>query len=165
MRVILIISYLLGNLVTPVQPDIPSSDATLESDAFTSTYTYNLHSINHISLNDSIHDVEDEIGKPNAIEKDEYLPDTEFYVYDNMIVTFQDGSVESVEIVDIRNPIIIDGISIPASLEQLSTALGGPDYIAEDGIVFQCNEALLKLFIHEDTGLLERIAYYHISST
>jgi len=175
MKIILIISYLVGGIFFPIQLDkgsLPADQAAagrvehvIEVIDDTSSQQIFLTSVNDISLYDEAADVIKKKGSPEHVTTNSELEEYIIYEYPNMTVNFLDQLIDYVEITNEATTIWLDQTEIPATIEAIKTALGEPDYIAEDGIVFQRNEALLKLFINPDNGELETIAYYHIAST
>lgn len=175
MKIILLISYLIGGTLSPIplnniSPPINQS-ATDKLEQVISVIDEKAHvnilltSVNDISLYD---DVEDVIAKKGIPEQITIVPDFAEYIryeYSHMTVNFRDNLIDYVEITNEANTLYLDQTEVPATIEGIKAVLGAPDYIAEDGIVFQRDEALLKLFINEDSGELESIAYYHIAST
>ncbi|MDB5055439.1 MAG: hypothetical protein JWM44_3489 [Bacilli bacterium] len=130
-----------------------------------SNQAFQLTSVNGISLNDTKKTIVEKKGKPLSITKDPYMPELETYEYPQMKVGFSDGTVDFVEISAAAGIIQIDDTPIPSTIEDIKKALGEPDYVAEDGIVFQRKDALLKLFIDSVTLKLSSIDYYQISDT
>lgn len=120
-----------------------------------------LQTVNNVSLYDDPTSVIEKLGQPEQIIADEYLEGIETYQYPAMKIIFSDGIVDFVEIEDLSRSLLIDDAFIPATVEDLQAALGEPDYITEDGIVFERNEALLKLFIGSDTKQLTSVSYFH----
>ncbi|WP_201004421.1 hypothetical protein [Paenibacillus glycanilyticus] len=125
---------------------------------------FRLQSVNGLSLYDDKITVERMLGEPNQINQDEWLTELETYEYPNMDIVFRDGIMDEIKVSGSASTIWIDDEEIPVSIEALVDALGEPDYKAEDGIVYERRENVLKLFINYDTGTLESIAYYQISS-
>ncbi len=168
MKVILVISYLIGGLFNPIlseqafattaeQMPIPISKQAPAEILLTS--------VNGISLNDDVFAIIEKKGTPIQISTDPVFKDQVMYEYSDMLVSFRDDVIDYLEIGNGTETLYLDHTEIPATIEAVQTALGEPDYVAEDGLVFQRNEALLKLFINSDSGELESIAYYHIAST
>jgi hypothetical protein len=126
---------------------------------------FQFEKVNNITLYDDQKTVVEKIGQPDLITKDPFFKGTETYEYPKMNIGFYNGMIEYVEVLAVAGNIQIDDTSIPILVEDLKRALGEPDYVAEDGIVFQRNEALIKIFIEESTQKLISIDYYHLSST
>lgn len=122
---------------------------------------FKLQTVNGISLYDTPSIVARKLGKPESITADPHLKELLIYQYPKMNVVFSDGIVNSVEIAEGSETLLLDGVEIPATVEAIKGALGQPDYMTEDGIVFERNEALLKLFIDKDTKKLTAIHYFY----
>lgn len=122
-----------------------------------------LDSVGGISLYDSPESVVAKLGEPERITRDELLSELELYQYPSLTVAFHGEYVQYVD-VPAREMIVIDGKEIPMTEAGLSAYLGSPDFIAEDGIVFQRGEALLKLFIDSETKKPVYASYYHIAT-
>ncbi|MDQ8732914.1 hypothetical protein [Paenibacillus sp. LHD-38] len=122
--------------------------------------SFKLQSVNGVSLYDDPTIVVKKLGEPMKITKDPYLKELMTYHYPNMDVVFSDDMIYSVELAEGTKTLDIDGVKIAATIESVREALGGPDYITEDGIVFERGDALLKLFIDADTGKLTSIHYF-----
>ncbi|RIX48707.1 hypothetical protein D3P08_23710 [Paenibacillus nanensis] len=103
------------------------------------------------------------LGEPEKIEQDEFWQELDIYYYPDVHVAFYDGLVQYVE-VPLAEQIEINGKSVPMTEEGLKACLGQPDFIAEDGIVFQRDEAVLKLFIDESTRKPLYASFYHIAT-
>lgn len=123
-----------------------------------------LESVNGLSLYDDKTTVQRLLGDPVQVSHDTFFTEFETYEYPNMNIVFSDGIMEEVKVSGSANTIWIDDQEIPVSIEALIKTLGEPDYKADDGIVYQRQENVLKLFINYETGTLDSIAYYHISS-
>jgi hypothetical protein len=124
---------------------------------------FKLDTVCGISLYDSRDDVVAKLGQPSVIDKDEFFADLEVYRYEGLRVAFAGDFIQYVDI-DPTHGLDIDGKPVEATREALVKALGEPDYKAEDGIVFQRDEALLKLFLDPKTGKPQAISYYHIAT-
>lgn len=125
---------------------------------------FELQSVNGLSLYDDKITVERMLGEPVRILRDDYFSEFETYEYPNLNIVFNDGIMAEIRISGSADTIWIDDQEIPVSIEAFIQALGEPDYKADDGIVYERGENVLKLFINNDNGTLESIAYYHISS-
>lgn len=124
-----------------------------------------LQSVNDISLyDDDVSTVVEKHGLPKEIVSESDMEDYTVYKYADMNIYFIDGIIDYVEISGETETVTIDDSEITVSKDSIQEVLGEPDYIAEDGIVFQNNELLLKLFIDPDNGKLKSISYYHIAS-
>jgi hypothetical protein len=155
-------SFLFGasfNLTAPL-PVI--SQAAIEPKPKT---IFHFNAVNGVSLYDTKESITAKFGPPQAIEKDPDLKELETYAYPLMKVGLSYGTADYVEIPAAAGSIVIDHVHVAISVEAMKEALGEPDYIAEDGIVFQRRDALIKLFIDAATQQPISIHYYHISST
>jgi len=176
MEIILIIGYLLNAIFmpSPLYSTSPyAADQAASSPVMlavmpaqqTEMQSITLSTINNISLNDDVFSLLEKKGTPNRITTDPYLKEYTSYEYSDMKVIFNEDVIECIEISNEASTLYLDGIEMPATKEAIIKALGKPDFKAEDGLVFQRKNALLKLFINPNTKELESIAYYHIAST
>ncbi|MCR8659690.1 hypothetical protein [Paenibacillus endoradicis] len=175
MKVILLISYLIVGIISPIQLNnvMPIAEAATvelaEQSAIKvikpSQEIITLNTVNSISLYDDVSTVINILGDPEQISSDSYFVEYEMYEYPNMTISFIDDTIDSVEVGTDASTITLDQVEIPATIEALQLALGDPDYVAEDGLVYQRDEAVLKLFIDQDNKQLQSIAFYHIAST
>ena len=123
-----------------------------------------LESVNEVSLRDDIKAVIKKLGQPLSKAKDPFLTEMEVYAYPKMNIGFSDGIVSYVEVLVAAGTVTIDGIPVQISQDGLKKALGEPDFIAADDIVFQRDEAFVKLFTDRDTHEVTAIYYYHHSN-
>src|SRR5690606_36108579 len=123
-----------------------------------------LDEVEGISLYDTPTDIISKLGEPLKLTTDSFFTDMTIYEYEHITIGFYDQQLEYVETVDASKGITIDGHAVALTEQDLIHWLGEPDYIAEDGIVFQRGEALLKLFIDEQSGAPLYASYYHIAS-
>jgi hypothetical protein len=126
--------------------------------------SFALQSVNGITLYDDPAAVIQKLGEPDRITEDPHLAGLVIYEYSNMNIVFSHEMVNYVELAEGSKTLWIDGIEIEATIAGVKEALGEPDYITEDGIVFERNEALLKLFIDTDSQKLTSIHYFHSMS-
>jgi len=119
--------------------------------------------VNGITLYDNQETIVMKLGEPDFVEVDPLIKDLVIYQYPAMNICFYSGELNYVEVLPEGGTIKIDDAIIPIRLVDLKKALGKPDFIAEDGIVFQRNDAVIKIFI-DDTEEVIAIDYYHISS-
>lgn len=166
MKHMILIGYMLGGIIGFTGNITDGFHLTLAAMApsIQEKQIFQLRTVNDISLYDDQSIVIEKKGEPELITEDPYIKGFEIYHYPDMKIIFSDGTVNFVEVLEGAETLTIDGIPIPATLQALKEALGEPDYIAEDGIVFQRREALLKVFIDSDTQKLTSIHYYHISA-
>jgi hypothetical protein len=125
---------------------------------------FNFENVNGISLYDDVKAVIDKLGQPLTKENDPFFAELEVYAYPEMNIGFSDGIVSYVEVLVAAGTVNIDGVSIPIKEEELINALGAPDFVAEDGIVFQRNTALVKLFKDIETHQVTSLHFYHQSN-
>ncbi|MEK3883394.1 hypothetical protein [Paenibacillus sp. PL2-23] len=142
-----------------------SRDEQAESDAPETSYEQALllQSVGGISLYDTPSMVVDKLGQPEEITQDEILAELQLYRYASLTVAFYGEYVQYVD-VPLQASLIIDGNQIPMTEAGLTAYLGEPAYIAEDGIVFQSGEALLKLYLDSETKQPVYASYYHIAT-
>ncbi|MDF2647584.1 MAG: hypothetical protein K0Q73_3389 [Paenibacillus sp.] len=124
-----------------------------------------LYSLEGISLYDDTESVIAKKGYPLTIVQDPRFIGALTYEYSDMDIGFQDDIVTFVQIPAKVGHVQINDQRIPLTITDVKRLLGEPDYVAEDGIVFQRGEALIKLFIESETQELISIDYYHLSST
>jgi peptidoglycan hydrolase-like protein with peptidoglycan-binding domain len=166
MKHMILIGYMLGGIISFTGNISNGFHLTLAAMAPSTEekQILQLRTVNGISLYDDQSIVIEKKGEPELITEDPYIKGFEIYHYPDMKIIFSDGTVNFVEVLEGAETLTIDGIPIPATVQALKEALGEPDFIAEDGIVFQRREALLKVFIDRDTQKLTSIHYYHISA-
>lgn len=177
MEIIVIIGYLLNAIfmsgpsysMSPGAADqAASSTAMLASMPVNQTemQPITLSTINDISLYDDVFSLLEKKGIPDRIASDPYLQEYTSYGYTDMTVIFNEDAIECIEInTEVAGTVYLDQLEVPVTIKDLTNVLGKPDFEAEDGLVFQRKDALLKLFINPNTKELESIAYYHIAST
>lgn len=124
-----------------------------------------LNSLEGISLYDDTASVIAKKGYPLRFVQDPHFEEAFTYEYPDMNIGFQDGIVTFVQIPAKVGHVQINDQRVPLTITDVKRLLGEPDYVAEDGIVFQRREALIKLFIESETQELISIDYYHLSST
>lgn len=124
-----------------------------------------LNSLEGISLYDDTASVIAKKGYPLRFVQDPHFEEAFTYEYSDMNIGFQDDIVTFVQIPAKVGYVQINDQRIPLTITDVKRLLGEPDYVAEDGIVFQRREALIKLFIESETQELISIDYYHLSST
>lgn len=149
-----------NSLITAADIDIKQPTEEQQSQA---TPKFKLDNVNGIALTDDIKTVTDKLGQPLSVEKDPDLVELEVYIYPKMNIGFSDGIVSYVEVLALEGAASIDGVSVPITKLGLMEALGEPDYVAEDGIVFQRKSSLVKLFTDMETEEVTAIHYYHRS--
>jgi hypothetical protein len=125
---------------------------------------FHFYNVNGISLNDDVEAVIDKLGQPLSKEKDAFFAEMEVYVYPEINIGFSDGMVSYVEVLAAAGTASIDGVSVPIGQAEMIAALGEPDFVAEDGLVFQRNTAYIKLFTDMETHEVTGIHYYSHST-
>jgi hypothetical protein len=123
-----------------------------------------LRSVNGISLTDDAPGVLAVAGKPERISQDPLVKDLNIFEYGKMQIGVQDGMVSFLSVSGDADAIVLDNTRLPVTLEAIKKAMGEPDFIAEDGLVFRRSERLLKVFIDPDTGAVKSVDYYSMSN-
>jgi len=166
-----------GRLASPLQVDKPvalpaeqakqvgESAATKpqQEDAEASPpVTVRLAEVNDVSLYDDRATVVEKIGVPLEIVADPERADLEIYRYADMEVAFSGRMVDSLSVLTEETPsrFEVDGIPVESTPESIHRVLGTPDYIAEDGLVYQRGEALLKVYLEAGRNNIVIIRYY-----
>lgn len=122
-----------------------------------------LTSVGGVTLYDTPESVVLKLGEPDKIEQDEIWSELTIYNYPSVRVAFYSGQVQYVD-VPAAEHIRINDKDVPMTEEGLKACLGQPDFLAEDGIVFQRAEALLKLFLDESTREPLYVSFYHMAT-
>lgn len=123
-----------------------------------------LRSVEELTLYDDRAAVIGKLGEPQGVTYDEFYSELVIYEYDRLKVVFFGEFIQSIDIAEDVKEVLLDNRYVATTLADLRAALGEPDYVAEDGIVFQRDEALLKLFLDEESGELSSISYYHLAT-
>lgn len=123
-----------------------------------------LRSVEELTLYDDRAAVIGKLGEPQGVTYDEFYSELVIYEYDRLKVVFFGEYIQSIDIAEGVKEVLLDNRYVATTLTDLRAALGEPDYVAEDGIVFQRDEALLKLFLDEESGELSSISYYHLAT-
>ncbi|WP_040952117.1 hypothetical protein [Gorillibacterium massiliense] len=123
-----------------------------------------LSSVNGVTLGDDRQSVADKKGVPFAIQHDTVEPDAETYDYGYMSVTFSGTAVERVSIPAEADTFKVEGTVVSIDPASIREALGDPDYIAEDGLVYQRGELLLKVFLDAEKKRIVSIDYYCLAN-
>lgn len=126
-------------------------------------HEFTLESVGGITLYDTRDTVTSKLGEPEAIERDELWPGLEVYRYRDLHVAFYEEQLQYVD-VPLAEELLIDGVSVPMTEEAFRDRLGEPDFMADDGVVFQRGEAVLKLFIDYEANKPLYVSYYHIAT-
>jgi hypothetical protein len=123
-----------------------------------------LRSVEELTLYDDRAAVIGKLGEPQGVTQDDFYSELAIYEYERLKVVFFGEYIQSIDIAADVEEVLLDDRYVATTLADLKEALGEPDYVAEDGIVFQRGEALLKLFLDEASGELSSISYYHIAT-
>jgi hypothetical protein len=121
--------------------------------------------VNHITLCDDQKTVIEKLGQPDSIKQDPDINGSEVYEYPGMNIGLYNGMLEYLAVAANSGTIQIDDTTIRMILGDLKKALGDPDFVASDGIVYQHNENVIKIFIDESTQEVTSIHYFPLSST
>ncbi|MHA6480684.1 hypothetical protein ACX1C1_01900 [Paenibacillus sp. strain BS8-2] len=123
-----------------------------------------LQSVEELTLYDDRAAVIGKLGEPKGVTQDEFYSELVIYEYERLHVVFFGEYIQSIDIAADVKEVLLDDRYVEATLTDLKDVLGDPDYVAEDGIVFQRDEALLKLFVDQASGELSSISYYHLAT-
>jgi hypothetical protein len=166
-----IASSLAGELKLAAAPEIqstpkPTMEVSLikEFPAAEEKRVFQFQTVNGISLDDSPATVVEKLGKPLTKSKDAFLAEIEVFVYPEMNIGFSSGSIDYVEVLASSGTASIDGTQITIGLEAMKKAFGEPNFVAEDGITFQRNQAVIKIFTDMETKKVTSIHYFHNSN-
>jgi hypothetical protein len=154
-------SFFIAASSNQTSPPPEISDVIVESKP---KPVFNFNSVNGISLYDTKERIKAVLGPPQAVVKDPNLLELETYVYPLMKIGFSYGTADYVEVPVEAGSILIDNIRIETTVKAMKAALGEPEFIAEDGIVFQRNDAFIKLFFATATQQPTLIHFFHKSS-
>ncbi|WP_010272799.1 hypothetical protein [Paenibacillus senegalensis] len=135
-----------------------------ETSGFQHKQRFPLQSVNGITLWDSKDQVLEKLGEPGSIVEDSLLTDVEVLYYPNMEVGIERNLVRYVAVDPAAGTIRIDGQELKITREAFAEAMGEPDFVGEDGLVYQNKQNAIKLFLDHD-GDLQVIRFFHISST
>ncbi|WP_438434549.1 hypothetical protein [Gorillibacterium sp. sgz500922] len=124
-----------------------------------------LGEVNGVSLSDDRETVVAKLGVPVEIAKDPLVPELEIYHYANLDVTFSGPYVHDVAVAQGVSSVTLDGVQVAVTPAALREALGDPDYVAEDGLVYQRGARLLKVYLDEEQHRIDVIRYYSLSNT
>ncbi|TXK74844.1 hypothetical protein [Paenibacillus sp. N3.4] len=124
-----------------------------------------IYSLGGISLYDDAQTVEVKKGNPTAMVQDPQFIGAITYEYPDLNIGFDNNNVSFVQVPAEAGHIQINDQSVSLTVSEIRGLLGEPDYVAEDGLVFQRKEALIKLFLDPETQELISLNYYHLSST
>ena len=151
--------------VSSAEVSVASAAAALRVESETEKPVFIFDKVNDITLYDDPAVVEEKAGHPVSITTDPLFEEMAVYGYHDMIVAFSYGMVAYVEVFPGAGSVKIDETTLSLTVEDLKEAFGEPDYIAEDGIVFQRGESLIKIFLEEGTENIISISFYPLSGT
>ncbi|MFD0962107.1 hypothetical protein [Paenibacillus chungangensis] len=154
MHVIIILTLLLGDMYTLTADAEKRSVEPIHAE---------WSEVNGVSIYDSREAVVEKLGPPDRISQDEHLPGIETYHYEAMSISFQDSQMQYID-VEAPGRLTVNQMEVNMTEREMRRLLGEPDYVAEDGIVFQRGATLLKLFLDSDTGASQYVSYYHIAA-
>ncbi|MEO3945530.1 hypothetical protein [Gorillibacterium sp. CAU 1737] len=147
-------------------PDLPGSEQPIpEQPKEEVRDKHSLVTVNGISLADTRSDVIAKLGVPLEISRDPLIPELELYHYAGLEVTFSGEHVHDLAVPAEEGSLLLDGTSVAITPEAIREALGDPDYVAEDGLVYQRDFRLLKVYLNVDEGRIAVIRYYSLSNT
>jgi len=124
-----------------------------------------LDEVNGITLADDRKAVVAKLGVPAEIRQDPLFPDQETYHYAGLDVTFSGAYVQDVTVPQGAGSVALDGVRVDITPASLREALGNPDYVAEDGLVYQRGSNLLKVYLDKEKERIDVIRYYSLSNT
>ncbi|HUC91552.1 MAG TPA: hypothetical protein VMS09_05895 [Paenibacillus sp.] len=113
--------------------------------------------INGIDMGWTDIEVLEVLGPPDKVWLDDYTPGSKELRYDGVTVGFYDGLIEYIS-VDAGEPAVTFGETVvPMDFKALAGTLGEPDFIAEDGWVYEGKGIAVKLFMDESGQKLESV--------
>lgn len=130
------------------------------SASFGRAHVLDFHSVNGVTLNDNRKTIAETFGVPLDIIPDRLLDDTETYDYGYMSVTFSGAAADIVSIPSEAGSFFVDGAEVAIRPDAIHDAFGDPDYVTEDGLVYERGEYLIKVFLDLDRKEIEKIDYF-----
>lgn len=124
-----------------------------------------LREINGVSLYDDRLSVVNKKGVPLDIVRDPLFNEIEIYRYPDVEISFYGETVYDLSLMKEAGAFEIDGYLVEWSPESIRWVLGEPDYVAEDGLVYQREENLLKVYLDLELHEIVAIRYYGLSNT
>lgn len=132
--------------ITTAQASMPTvSNAVYEEDH---NYTYS--TLNGVSLEDTKADVIRKLGKPAQIAED--VSGYTEYRYDHVTVGMRDGLIYYISVPVQAGSIELDGQRIALNKQEITRALGEPQFTAEDGQGYNNEFYAFKVFTDPKTG-------------
>ncbi|MBP1153898.1 MULTISPECIES: hypothetical protein [unclassified Paenibacillus] len=125
---------------------------------------FKLERANGIAVTDDLNTLYEIKGKPLSIEQDPLFKHERILVYEDCKVGLYEQFIQYVVILPETGTFELDGKTLPMQTDQLREALGQPDWVAEDGLVYRSGNNVLKLFIQPGTGELTSVHYFHAMS-
>ncbi|WP_058301386.1 hypothetical protein [Gorillibacterium timonense] len=124
-----------------------------------------LRDVNGITLSDDREAVVAKLGVPEDIIQDPLNKDLEIYRYAQMEVSFSGDHVYDVSVSADSGSLTLDGVKLQIAPASIRDKLGDPDYVAEDGLVYQRGYYLLKVYLNVEQGRIDVIRYYSLANT
>lgn len=83
-----------------------------------------------------------------------------------MEVAFSGRLVDSLSVLteNTTSQFEVDGIPVESTPESIHRVLGTPDFVADDGLVYQRGEALLKVYLEPGRNNIVIIRYYSMAN-
>jgi hypothetical protein len=135
-----------------VHADIQQADPDFQSKPDTGTPgILSFRTINGIDMNWNKDQLVQQAGYPNNWKVDKILGTVELS-YPTTTVGIYDGQIGYVIVPADQPSMTINGSAVPLTLASLRHKLGQPDYVAEDGIVYEREDLCLKLFYKEGSA-------------
>lgn len=125
---------------------------------------FKLERANGIAVTDDLKTLYEIKGKPLSVEQDPLFPHERILVYEDCKVGIYEQFIQYVVILPEAGTFELDGTTLPMQTDRLKKALGEPDWIAEDGLVYRSGNNVLKLFIQPGSGRLTSVHYFHAMS-
>lgn len=124
-----------------------------------------LDTISGVSLHQSRSEIIHLLGIPQDIYQDEWMQDMVEYRYKDLLIGFSGEDVQYIGIPTGVNDFEVDGLNMKMNMDSIKSALGEPDYIAEDGIVFIRGDTCMKVFLSNgDSGEIDAIHIYSLTN-
>lgn len=153
-----------GGLTVPAAEPVLPKPRVHEDEAAPLAVT--LDEVNEVSLYDDKAAVVEKKGVPLEIVEDPDRSDLEIYRYADMEVAFSGRMVDSLSVLteNATAHFEVDGIPVESTPESIHRVLGTPDFVADDGLVYQRGEALLKVYLEPGRNHIVIIRYYSMAN-
>lgn len=125
---------------------------------------FKLERANGVGVTDDLKTLYEVKGQPLSIERDPLFRNEKILVYEDCKVGLYEQFIQYVVISSDEGTFELDGTTLPLQADPLRKALGEPDWVAEDGLVYRNGNNVLKLFIQPETGKLTSVQYFHAMS-